>query len=251
MKISIVTACFNSEKTIKDTIKSVESQNHSDVEHIIVDGLSSDNTMGIVKASSNISRYISEIDSGIYDAMNKGINLATGEIIGTLNSDDFYFDNTVLSKVAELFKSRPDIDAIYADLVYVEQENTDKIVRFWQSHDFLSGMFRKGWVPAHPTFFVRKDIYQEHGVFNLDYKIAADFELLYRFLEEKHVSAHYCPEVLVKMRVGGTTNKSFSNVWKQNCEILSVLKKREKSFSVVNWVLRKLFNRIMQFIKRP
>jgi len=251
VKISVVTVCFNSEKTITDTIKSVESQTYPDVEHIIIDGFSSDNTMEIVKAAPHISTYISEADNGIYDAMNKGINLATGDVIGTLNSDDFYLDKNVLSKVADVFKSQPDIDAIYADLVYVEQDNTDKVVRFWKSHDFYLGMFRNGWVPAHPTFFVRKEVYQKHGVFNLKYKIAADFELMYRFLEEKKVSVHYLPELLIKMRVGGKTNESLANILEQNREILSVMKTREKQFSSITWLLRKVFNRVLQYIRRP
>jgi len=251
MKISIVTACFNSEKTITDTIKSVESQTYRDIEHIIIDGLSSDNTMKIVKASPNISTYISEADTGIYDAMNKGVNRATGDVIGTLNSDDFYIDDSVISKVANVFKIQPDIDAIYADLVYVEQDNTNKVVRFWKSHDFCLGMFRNGWVPAHPTFFVRKEIYQKYGVFDLNYKIAADFELMYRFLEEKSIRVHYLPEVLVKMRIGGTTNESCSNIFEQNREILSVMKARDGHFSTINWLYRKIIERISQYINKP
>jgi len=251
MKISIITVCYNSASTISDTIASVARQNYGDIEHIIVDGGSTDGTVDIVKSSSSVSKYISELDRGIYDAMNKGINLATGDVIGTLNSDDFYVDENVLSKVANAFESRQDVEAIYADLVYVEQVDTNKVVRFWKSQDFYLGMFRNGWVPAHPTFFVRKEVYQKLGTFDLKYKIAADFELLYRFLEEKKVSVYYLPELLVKMRVGGTTNNSFANILEQNREILSVMKARDKQFSSINWMLRKVFNRVLQFIRRP
>ncbi len=250
MKISIITVCYNSAATISDTINSVASQSYADKEYIVVDGNSKDATMEIVRASSCISHYISEPDKGIYDAMNKGIALATGDVIGTLNADDFYMNNQVLSDVAEIF-SDPAVEACYGDLIYVRQDNVDQIVRFWKSQDYKSGLFRSSWMPAHPTFFVRKNVYEKFGCFDLNYKIAADFELLFRFIEKNKIKTRYLPKVLVKMRLGGTTNKNLSNIIKQNKEIVAILNKHYGNFSVLEFISKKLFNRINQFIFRP
>jgi len=158
LKISIITVCYNSASTISDAISSIAQQNYDNIEHIIVDGNSTDGTLDIVRASKSVSQYVSEPDNGIYDAMNKGVNLATGDIVGTLNSDDLYINKTVIEKVAAVFQNNQDIDALYADLVYGEQNDTNKVVRFWKSCSFQHGMFRRSWVPAHPTFFVRKHV---------------------------------------------------------------------------------------------
>jgi len=184
MKISIITVCYNSADTIADTIASVASQQYKDKEHIIVDGASRDSTMDIVKSAGSITRYISEPDKGIYDGMNKGLKLATGDVIGLLNADDFYADDTVLTQVAEAFK-KPNIQACFANLVYVDQHDTSRVVRYWKSRPYQQGLFKSGWMPAHPTFFVRKEVYEQYGLFDLSYKIAADFELLFRFIEQK------------------------------------------------------------------
>ncbi len=250
MKITVITVCYNSASTIGDTIKSVASQSYSNKEHIVVDGNSKDATMEIVRASSCISRYVSEPDMGIYDAMNKGIALASGDVVGTLNADDFYMNNHVLKDVAEIF-SDPAVEACYGDLVYVRQDNVDQIVRFWKSEDYKSGLFKSGWMPAHPTFFVRKSVYERLGNFDLNYKIAADFELLFRFIEKNKIKTRYLPKVLVKMRLGGTTNKNLSNIFQQNKEIVNILGKYYSNFSLIEFVFKKLFNRIHQFISHP
>lgn len=249
-KISIITVCYNSEKTILDTIKSVMSQTYPNLEHIIIDGNSTDNTLSIIKSFGDKLTFISEHDFGIYDAMNKGILIATGEVIGLLNADDFYVDDTVLSQVAKVFEDTS-IQACYANLVYVDQNDTSRVIRYWESQDFKSGLFKRGWMPAHPTFFVRKQIYEQYGLFNLDHKIAADFELLFRFIEQHQIKTAYIDKVLVKMRTGGTTNKSLKNIWIQNKEIIRILSSFYPDFSVAKFICKKLLNRTLQFLQKP
>lgn len=251
MKISIVTVCYNSAATIQSTLDSVSRQDYPDIEHIVIDGASKDNTLDIVSKHTSANKVVvSEPDNGIYDAMNKGIKLASGEVVGTLNADDFYIANDVISEVAHIFKD-PTIDACFADLVYVDQMDTDKVVRYWKSQSYTDGLFKKGWMPAHPTFFVRKSVYERLGYFSLNYKIAADFELLFRLVEINKIKTVYLPKVLVKMRLGGTTNASFSNVITQNKEIIATLRRHYSNFSLIGFVLRKLTNRFLQFVKRP
>jgi glycosyltransferase involved in cell wall biosynthesis len=250
LKISIITVCFNSEETIEDTIKSVDSQKHIDVEHIVIDGASTDSTIDIIKRHKSISKFVSEKDRGIYDAMNKGIALATGDVIGTLNADDFYANDNVLENVAKVFLDS-NIKACYGDLVYVNQKNTEKIVRYWKSQNYESGLFKSGWMPAHPTFFVRNSVYDKLGGFDLDYRIAADFELLFRLIEQNKIKTKYIPKVMVKMRLGGTTNKNLSNVITQNKEIIAILKKQYSDLSVFKFIFKKLSNRFFQFLSRP
>jgi glycosyltransferase involved in cell wall biosynthesis len=250
LKITIITVCFNSEKTIEDTISSVSNQKDVNVEHILIDGASSDTTLEIIKKNPSISKFVSESDKGIYDAMNKGIVLATGDVIGTLNADDFYYDNDVLKEVEKVFLD-PSVDACYGDLVYVKQNDINQTVRFWKSTDYKEGLFKTGWMPAHPTFFVRKNVYDKFGMFRLDYKIAADFELLFRFIEQNKIKTKYIPKVMVKMRLGGTTNKNFRNIWIQNKEIINTLRSFYPDFSFLNFILSKVTNRAIQFIKLP
>ncbi len=247
MKISIITVCFNSAKTIMDTIHSVANQDYTDIEHIVVDGGSTDGTVEIISKASSIARFVSEPDEGIYDAMNKGISMANGDIVGILNADDFYNSNHVLSSIAKVFENSS-IDACYADLVYVDQNDTDKVVRYWKSSSFKQGLFLKGWMPPHPTFFCKKSVYEKYGVFNLDYKIAADVEILFRFIEQVGIKTGYLPELLVRMRMGGTTNKSISNILIQNREILTILVHHYGDVSYLKFYINKLTNRVKQFI---
>lgn len=217
-KISIITVCYNSEKTIEDTIQSVINQTYENIEYIIIDGKSSDSTLFIInKYKNNISLIISEKDKGIYDAINKGIDLATGEIIGNLNSDDFYIDNNVIEDVVTQLQQTK-AKGLYADLIYVDNENTNKITRLWKSNEYKKDMFLKGWMPPHPTFFVKKEIYQRYGKFNLDFTSAADYELMLRFIHKHEISLTYLPRVIVKMRVGGISNASLKNRIRANRE---------------------------------
>jgi glycosyltransferase involved in cell wall biosynthesis len=249
MKISVITVCYNSAETIQDTLTSIASQDYPDVEHIVVDGGSKDETVAMVNAASSVTRFISEPDNGIYDAMNKGIAMATGDIVGTLNADDFYIDNTVLSQIAAVF-SDPSVDACYADLIYVDAKNLQRIVRYWQSKTYKMGLFKKGWMPAHPTFFVRRHVYDELGNFDLEFKIQSDFELTMRFLEIYQVNSVYIPKILVKMRTGGVSNNSFKNILQGNIEAYRACKKNQLSISPL-FTIQKILSRLPQFFKRP
>lgn len=211
MKISIITATWNSAATIENAILSVASQGYPDLEHIIVDGNSSDGTLPIVfRYEHLIDKLISEPDHGIYDAMNKGISLATGEVIGILNSDDFYANANVLSKVARVFED-PGIDTSYGDLIYVDPTNVNRITRYWKANSHHPRSFYQGWMPPHPTFFVRRRVYENYGHFNVALGTAADYELTLRLLLKYKVSTTYIPEVLVHMRAGGASNASIKS----------------------------------------
>lgn len=248
MMISIISATYNSESTIKDTIESVLRQSCLDYEYIIVDGCSKDGTMDIVEQYipkfNGRMRYVSEPDKGIYDAMNKGFQMAMGDVLALINSDDFFCDDYALEKVIKRFKDNPEVDGVYADLYYVSQDNTDKIVRKWVTG--TQRPFAKGWLPAHPTFYVKRNCYEKYGYFNLDYKLAADFELMLRFVERYHINLAYLPEPLVKMRLGGATSKNIANIIKQDKECYRAFK--ENSVSVSNfYLLYRYLPKIRQF----
>jgi glycosyltransferase involved in cell wall biosynthesis len=217
MRVSIITVCFNSAATIADTIRSVQRQNYFDIEHIIIDGLSTDNTLEVISDSGFNGRLVSEKDNGLYDAMNKGITLATGDIVAILNSDDFYRDEEVISDVVQHFSEKT-CEAVYADLDFINMSKPQKIVRKWRSGKFKYEKFNFGWMPAHPTFFVKKAVYERYGMFNTGLKSAADYELILRFLYVNKVQAEYLPRVLVHMRAGGVSNRSFSNRLKAHME---------------------------------
>jgi len=249
MRFSIITVSYNSSETIADTVKSVVGQNYPEVEYLIVDGGSKDGTMEILKEfTNNIDVLISEPDKGIYDAMNKGINKAQGDIIGILNSDDIYADKEVINDIGELFKN-PKTQAVYADLVYVDRKNPEKIIRKWVSGKYFPGSFKKGWMPPHPTFFVRKSVYVKHGLFNLDFSSAADYELMLRFIHKHQLKIDYLARTIIKMRVGGQSNVSFKNRLKANREDrkaweVNGLKPGKLTF------IRKPLSKIGQFLKR-
>lgn len=212
--ISIITGTYNSAKTVADCVGSVRDQ-RVDVQHLIVDGLSSDNTIDVIKGLSAEADIVSEADDGIYDAMNKGIERADGDIVGILNSDDFYAHDSVLSQVLDVFQD-PEVDACYGDLVYVDEEHTDKIVRRWRSGIYNKNKFYWGWMPPHPTFFVRKSVYQKYGYFDLTLGSAADYEIMLRFLMKHNLKAKYIPDTLVHMRTGGASNASIKSRLKAN-----------------------------------
>lgn len=251
MRVSIITVCYNSVATLGDTLASVAAQDHPDVEHIVIDGGSTDGTQALVEREGrHVKVFVSEPDKGIYDAMNKGIRRATGDIVGFINADDFYPSSDVLSSVAGVFED-PGIEVCYGDLCYVRQDDTSRIVRYWQSSDFRPGLFLRGWCPPHPTFFARREVYARHGLFDLRYRIAADVEIMSRFLEVARVRARYLPKLLVKMRMGGTTNRSLGNIWRQNREIADALKSHGLPFSLPRFALSKVLSRGRQFVARP
>ncbi len=217
MKISVITVCRNSAHTIRDTLASVRSQSHPDVEHILVDGASTDNTPAVIREFEHVARLISEPDQGLFDAMNKGIRIATGAVVGILNADDFYPHPGVLARVAAAFEQQ-EIEAVYGDLRYVHPEATGRTVRFWRSGPFHPELFRYGWMPPHPTFFVRRNLYENLGGYDTRLRSAADYELMLRFLYKFRISVWYLPEVLVHMRTGGLSNRSLRNRWHANRE---------------------------------
>ncbi len=248
-KISVITVVFNNEATIADTLQSVAAQDYSNLEYIVIDGLSKDRTLDRIKERKEIiSKLISEKDTGIYDAMNKGIALATGEIIGFINGDDFYLPGT-LAKVAKTFKEDPNLEACYGDLCYVKQNDPQTVVRHWRSSPFVPTAFERGWAPPHPTFFVRHDVYERFGSFDLEYRIAADVELMMRFLERHRIRVKYVPGVMVMMRMGGTTNRSVTNVINQNKEILRALRSHGLKADLFRFMGRKFLSRGLQFAR--
>lgn len=226
-KVSIITIVLNNKKFVRDAIKSVLSQTFKDVEYIIVDGGSTDGTIEIVESYGNkISKFISEPDNGIYEAMNKGIRLASGEIVGILNSDDFYVNDLVLETVVKALTEK-DVDACYGDLVYVDRHRAKKVIRYWKSCRYTDGLFEKGWVPPHPTFFVKRWVYEKYGVFDLGFLTSADHEIMVRFMHKYKIKACYIPEVLVKMRMGGASNNNIFNIIKQNLVIVGTLRRNQ------------------------
>ncbi len=251
LQISIITVCFNSAEHIADALRSVDAQTWSHIEHLVIDGASRDGTVGIVEAHAKPWRkLVSEPDKGIYDAMNKGLRMARGDIIGFINSDDFYASPDVLAKVAQVFAD-PDVDACYGDLCYVKRDATESIVRYWRSAPFQPGMFLRGWCPPHPTLYIRRSVYEQFGRFDLQYKIAADVELMSRFLEVHRIRSRYVPDIFVKMRMGGTTNQSWSNVLQQNQEIWRAFRQQGLQPSLPAFVAGKLLSRGKQFLTRP
>jgi len=248
MKVSIITVCYNSNDTIESTIQSVVSQNYNNIEYIIVDGLSTDDTLKIVEQyKSKISKVISEKDNGIYDALNKGITAASGDIIAILHADDFYANENVISKVVNEFIQN-NVDAVYGDLQYVDKQDTKKIKRNWISGVYQKQNFLKGWMPPHPSFFVKKECYDKFGLFNTTLKSAADYELMLRFLYKHNCSVVYIPYVLVKMRVGGKSNASLINRIKANREDKMAWKINGLSPGIFTFI-RKPLSKLGQFLK--
>jgi len=248
LKISIITVVWNNEKTIKDAIESVLGQTYKDIEYIIIDGASSDGTVEVVKSYGNkISKFLSEPDNGLYDAMNKGIALATGDVVGILNSDDFYIDNGVIERVMKEFE-KSQADSVFADLVYVKSDNLNKVVRYYDSSHFTPQRFAYGWMPAHPTFFVRRWVYEKYRLFRTDLKIAADFDILARFLYTHKISYSYMKEVLVKMRLGGVST-SLSSIWINNIEQLRICRQNSIDTNIFK-IISKYPSKLMGFVRK-
>jgi glycosyltransferase len=218
MKVSIITVCRNAETTIESSIQSVLKQDYPNIEYIVIDGKSSDKTISIIeKYSDKISKFISEKDEGMYFALNKGIRFATGDIIGLVHADDFYSNAKIISRIVKEFAEKK-VDSVYGDLQYIEKGNSEKISRHWKSGPFNPKNFLKGWMPPHPTFFVKKNCYEKFGSFNTQFTISADYELMLRFLFKHKISCSYIPEVLVKMKTGGISNVTLKSRIKANKE---------------------------------
>lgn len=245
-KISIITVCYNSSETIEATIQSVLSQDYSHVEYILVDGGSTDDTLNIIASyKDKIATVVSEKDDGIYFAINKGIALATGDVIGILHADDFYTDTTVISKVMNAFETLG-VDTVYGDLQYVDRMQSSKIIRNWKAGNYSPRLFLKGWMPPHPAFFVRKKCYTQYGVYNTQLRSSADYELMLRLLYKYKCSTAYIPEVFVKMRLGGQSNKSLMNRIRANKEDRKAWKINGLDANALTFI-RKPLSKLKQF----
>ncbi len=248
MKISIITVCLNAADTIADTIESIRNQSHPDIEYIVADGGSTDGTLAIIEQNRDIvSILLTGPDKGMYDAANKGISSATGEIVGMLNADDFYADNDVLKDVAHSMAEGG--DAVYGDLHYVDRQNPQTMTRNWISGPFNRESFLFGWMPPHPTFFLRKSAYDTYGLFRLDFKSAADYELMLRMLYKHSLEPCYLNRVLVKMRVGGTSNVTIANRIRANKEDRKAWRVNELNAAWYTLYLKPL-SKLRQFVSR-
>ncbi|MBI5450736.1 MAG: glycosyltransferase [Gammaproteobacteria bacterium] len=248
-KVSIITVCFNSSKTIRDAIDSVLSQDYPGIEYIIIDGGSTDGTVEIVQQyKEKISLFVSEPDRGIYDAMNKGINMATGDVVGMLNSDDFYTDTHVIRDLV-LAMDTANVDSVFADLVYVDQLDTGRILRYYDSSRWKPCRFRFGWMPAHTTFLIKREWYMRYGLFSLDYRIAADFEMLVRLLYRGAASYIHVARPVIKMRVGGISTRGLRHSWVLNCEIVRACR-ANGVWTTLPLILLKIPMKLMEIIRR-
>lgn len=252
MKISLITVCYQAADTILDTIASVKAQKDCVLEYIVIDGGSKDNTLNLLQPHRDvIDVLISAPDQGIYDAMNKGIRLATGDVIGFLNADDQFTHERVLHNITQAFLSQP-CDVVYADLIYCKKVHAhEKIVRYFKSRSFQPGLFAKGWCPPHPTFYAKRSAYERCGLFDLSLTMGNDVELMMRFLEKYKLPSLYIPEIWVKMAVGGVSNQSFKNIWRQNWAVLSAAKRLNIRMPVIPFAFHKFVDRLGQFLMRP
>ncbi len=244
MRLSIITSTFNSESTLPDTMASIQEQNFSELEYIIVDGGSKDGTLKIIENNPIVTKYVSEPDKGIYDALNKGVQLATGDIIGFVHSDDLLASEDILEKIRKIFQDK-DVDGVYGDLIYSNKTDINKTIRTWKSQHFHPGLLKKGWMPAHPTLFLKKEVYEQVGLFNLDYSIAADYDFMVRVLLNKEYNFAYLPEIITNMRVGGASNRSLKNIIQKSKEDFRII--RHHKIGGVFTLIGKNISKIKQF----
>ncbi len=248
MRISIITATYNSEKTLLDTLLSLEKKTYPDIEYIIVDGASNDNTIKLIKSNcTKVSKIICEPDKGIYDALNKGIQAASGDVIGFLHSDDLLAYDDAIADIAKTFEITG-CDAIYGDLEYVAQKDTTKRIRLWKSGSFSRFKMKMGWMPPHPSFYMKRKCYRQFGCFSLDYRISADYDSLLRYILKQRISIEYLPKVLVKMRVGGISNRSVSSMVKKSMEDIRVMNQNGIIWPIA--LVYKNISKLPQFIKK-
>ncbi len=252
MKISIVTATFNSAATVRDTIESVLKQTYLDYEYIIKDGGSKDDTLAICREYEPMfngkMRIISSRDKGIYDAMNQGFQAAAGEVLMLINSDDLFARADAVELAVRAFEEHPEVDGVYADLYYVSQNNINNVVRVWKTGE--QKPMRRGWLPAHPTFYVKRECYEKYGFFNLNYPLAADFELMLRFVEKHHIRLYYLQEHLVRMRLGGATSKNLKNIYKQDLETINAFKENGLPGGNITYLIWRYIPKVKQFFRK-
>lgn len=227
MKISVITAVYNRVATIGDALDSVRAQTWPDVQHVVIDGASTDGTLELLQARRNeIAVLVSEPDNGIYDALNKGIAQATGDVIGLMHSDDLYADEHVLADIAAAFNDTR-VDAVYGDLDYVAQDDTSRVIRRWRSGDFSPALLSRGWMPPHPTLYLRRRVIERWGAFDASYRIAADYDAVLRYFGRGGIRPAYVSRVLVKMRLGGESNRSISRVLRKSREDYAALRRNQ------------------------
>jgi glycosyltransferase len=249
MKVSLITATYQCGATVGECLASVAQQTHGDIEHIVIDGASTDQTLPILlQQRSAMAALVSEPDHGIYDALNKGLKLCTGEIIGVLHGDDTLADARVLERVAKAFAD-PAVVACYGDLIYVAKNDPTQLVRYWRAGEYSESRLRRGWMPPHPTFYARRSIYQSLGVFDLNLRIAADYNAMLTILLARAGTVAYLPEVLVRMRLGGVSNRSLANMLRKSREDLWVI--RRHGIGGIGTLLCKNISKVGQFIFRP
>ena len=238
---------YNAVDTIPDTLSSVRAQTYPDVEHIIVDGASTDGTLELINQADHVTKLISEPDNGLYHAMNKGIELATGDVIGFLNADDVFQDHNVLARIAETLKD-PDLEACYANLVYVKADDLSRVVRKWESKDHYAGLCWDGWMPAHPTLYLKRHVFDRVGGFNLGLKYQSDLEFCARVFEHARVRSRFVPELWVRMRLGGVTNNSLLSIIKGNWESYLALRELGCPRSPLSYFPIKFASRLRQYL---
>lgn len=249
MKVSVITVAFNAEATIADTLASVAAQTHPDIEHIVIDGASKDATLEIVqKHGAHVTRVLSEPDQGIYDAMNKGIRLATGDIVGVLNADDIYANNTIVARIHDLMAARA-LDALYGDIAFVDAADPLRINRIYSSARFRPDRIGWGWMPAHPSLFLRRAVYDRFGLFRTDYRIAGDFEYIARIFATGSLNYDYLPEVTVRMRTGGVSTGGWRNTLLLNREVLRACRDNQIPTNSLK-LMTKYPLKIMEFLRR-
>ena len=240
MKVSIITVTYNSARYVEDCINSIIRQNYPNIEYIVVDGNSTDGTVDIIrKYEPHICKWISEEDSGMYDALNKGMRLATGDIVGILNSDDVLASADVISEIVHCFREK-NIDSLYGDLVYVDPHDLQKVLRFWKGLPYDRNRFKYGWMPAHPTFYIRRELIERYGGYESHYFTAADFEFMARYLYRYRINSYYLPRLIVKMRSGGASNESFSRRLRANRRDYLAMKKNKIPFPLIVSILKPL-----------
>lgn len=248
MKVSIITITYNSGKSIADAINSVISQTYPNIEYIVVDGKSKDNTVEVVRSfGDKITKFVSEPDKGIYDALNKGIAMATGDVIGFMHSDDLFANEHIIRHVVDKFTAN-DTDSLYGDLQYVYKDDTNKVLRYWKSGNFSLRQLKLGWMPPHPTLYIKRWVYEKYGGFNINMGIAADYDTMLRFLGKHKISTQYLPEVMVKMRVGGASNRSIKNIIQKSSEDWDAIKRN--GFGNVFTLVFKNLRKLTQFLKK-
>lgn len=251
LSVSVITVSFNSEATIRGTLESVRNQNYENIEHVVVDGASKDQTISIVNEyREGLGTVISEPDQGLYDAMNKGVSASTGDIIGILNSDDFFESDDVIAAVVKVFENHPEIDVVFGDVVFVEPKNLEKITRYYRSGHFRPWKLRFGWMPAHPATFVRTSAYKRVGMYRQDMRISADYEMFVRWLLVEKLRYEYLPRVLVRMRSGGVSTSGVKSSIRLNREIVRACRDNGVYTNIL-FVLSKIPFKLMELLRRP